>query len=142
MRLLPLLPMLLLACARPHYQDPPLLSEKVLSAKAQVYFPQHQLSAKINWEKFPTEDGYGSFLLHFFLEERPHQPVDLPGDVAVVLWMPSMGHGSSPVKIEEISRGRYHVTRVFFNMPGEWDIRLQIKREGKILEQIILPVKI
>ncbi len=99
----------------------------------------------LQWEVRPTESEFGSFLLKIGRPNAADQsPVvqEIEGDVAVVLWMPSMGHGSSPVRVEKVDIGTYRATRVFFTMPGDWEIRIQRKSDGNIIEQAILPIRI
>lgn len=51
--------------------------------------------------------------------------------------MPSMGHGSRPVKVEEVSGaiGVYDATNVIFIMGGPWEIWVQLKNGSEILDQ-------
>ena len=62
--------------------------------------------------------------------------------VAVKLWMPGMGHGSSPVLVQPAQDesgasmpGSYEASRVYFSMPGKWEIWIQLKQNGKVVEQ-------
>lgn len=66
-----------------------------------------------------------------------HKPMNPPGAFDVELWMPSMDHGSSPVKIEPIPvevgkfpAGTYRVSKMYFVMGGEWEVRVTLKKEG------------
>lgn len=87
------------------------------------------------WEKKPTSTEVGSLI---FKTYRPNQfdqsivPQDLSGEANVLLWMPGMGHGSSPTKVERLDTGTYRASQVFFVMPGEWEIHFQSKT-GNIL---------
>jgi hypothetical protein len=71
------------------------------------------------------------------------------GQWLIKLWMPSMGHGSSPVKISQALGtagapldGVFNVTNVFFVMPGEWEIRVIVKDgNGNLLDQAALPYR-
>jgi hypothetical protein len=38
-----------------------------------------------------------------------------------------MGHGSAPVKITPQAPGVYEVSDVFFIMPGDWEIQIQLR---------------
>lgn len=72
--------------------------------------------------------------------------LEVPGeiqvtDLTVQLWMPSMGHGSSPVKITQLGVNKYKVTEAFFVMPGTWEVRVTFKHEG-VEHQIYIPVEI
>ena len=103
-----------------------------------LVFPQQELSASITWIKEPADEEAGSFTLRFWstklgTEQGPY--VDPGHVVAVKLWMPSMGHGSSPVKVEQIKdqaggavAGVYEATDVFFSMGGKWEIWVQLKK--------------
>lgn len=62
-------------------------------------------------------------------------------DMKVILWMPSMGHGSSPVKLEQTGVNHYQVTQAYFIMPGEWVVRLQFKLSGQAHE-INIPLQV
>lgn len=60
-----------------------------------------------------------------------HQSVELADALEVILWMPSMGHGSAPTHIERsfdstgnIIPGVYNVRNVQFIMGGEWEVRV------------------
>lgn len=44
-------------------------------------------------------------------------------NMKVVLWMPSMGHGSAPVRIIKLSEGQYRVDKIYFLMKGQWELR-------------------
>jgi hypothetical protein len=45
--------------------------------------------------------------------------------VSAQLWMPSMGHGSSPTTVTRTGPHSWRVDRVFFLMPGPWEIRFK-----------------
>lgn len=57
----------------------------------------------------------------------------------VDLWMQmgQHGHGSSPLKVTQVAPGEYDVTRAFFPMAGEWQIRAFIGDEILILSVVI-----
>lgn len=140
---------LLTACARPNYQDAqsnPNNGELSDPARGEapaddcrLFFDKSNLCVDLQWEKLPTTSEKGSFVLRFYEKQNNAILLDPTLSVAVTLWMPSMGHGSSPVKIERQAQGVYRISNVFFIMPGEWDIRIQLKNEGQIIEQIIKP---
>ena len=110
-----------------------------------IEFHQAKLCAGITWTKPASSDGEGAFTLQFWdsVARDPKGPyVDPTNTVAVQLWMPDMGHGSSPVTIQKSAVGVYEVTRVFFVMPGDWDIRFQLKDKTKVIEQVVLPISV
>ena len=92
----------------------------------------------VEWEKLPTEEDFGSFRFHVFRGGAAPQD---PGAISVILWMPGMGHGSSPVSVEQLGPGEYRARDVFFTMRGEWEIRFQ-RREGQDeRDQAVLPYR-
>jgi hypothetical protein len=126
---------LALACARPVYLD----SKTPVAGKANdangchATFNESGHCVLIQWEKHPTETEFGSFI--FTVRQMTSESTVLPStladhpyseDLAIILWMPSMGHGSSPVKVERLAKGLYRANRVFFNMKGDWEIRFEV----------------
>ncbi len=81
----------------------------------------HQLT--INWLSPINTTDSGHFLL---ISKNNLKSEDIPRNFEVYLWMPSMGHGSSPVKVNRISAGIYEITDVYFIMEGDWEIRIKL----------------
>lgn len=95
------------------------------------------------FEGEPVDGKLTTFLFKIFRKNAGDGspiPLDLPGDIAVVLWMPSMGHGSSPVTVEKLDVGTYRASRVFFSMKGDWDLRFQLKVGDEVRDQAIIPI--
>jgi hypothetical protein len=63
--------------------------------------------------------------------------------VKVDLWMQMghHGHGSSPLKVTPIAPGKFDVTKAYFVMKGNWQIRVAYKL-GSVQETLIIPVSI
>jgi hypothetical protein len=128
----------LVACAKPQY----LIAtsgggiEKAGAGACAAEFPTSHTCVGISWEKLPTETEFGSFV--FTLTSEAGLLTDLSVatngilNPKVVLWMPSMGHGSAPVTVERISTGLYRAKNVFFTMKGDWEIRFQIAGEQAV----------
>ena len=49
------------------------------------------------------------------------------------LWMPDMGHGSSPTTLNPVGEGCSEVTGIDFFMPGKWEIRSEISSGEKFV---------
>jgi hypothetical protein len=95
------------------------------------------------FEGEPVDGKLVTFLFKVFRKNNGDGspvPIDLPGDIDVVLWMPSMGHGSSPVTVEKLDVGTYRASRVFFSMKGDWDLRFQLKVGGDVRDQAIISI--
>ncbi|MBC7466329.1 MAG: FixH family protein [Bdellovibrio sp.] len=126
-------------CARPNYLDS-VKQDQQQTVNSEVYklaSASLGLAIDLAFDKTPNDSDENTFILQF------HQPgssvaVGVDQTIAIILWMPSMGHGSSPVKIQKIADGIYRVTKVYFIMPGDWEIRLQIKDQetSNVIEQI------
>lgn len=57
------------------------------------------------------------------------------------LWMQmgNHGHGSSPLKVNMISPGVFDITKAFFVMRGEWQIRVTFESQN-VQDTLIIPV--
>jgi hypothetical protein len=91
----------------------------------------HQLD--LVWLSPINSNEVGHFLL---IAKKNNIASDLPSGFSVILWMPSMGHGSSPVTISRLGAGIYDISRVYFIMDGEWQVRVQLKDGASLLEEI------
>jgi hypothetical protein len=138
-----------LGCARPEYVR---ASDSAIQAQSQATvldFPQAGLEAVLSPDAAPTSAAENKFTLKFFdsssgatADAGPY--VDTLLAVNVLLWMPVMGHGSSPVTLSRTAAGVYEVTRAYFIMPGDWQIRVQLKNAttNSVIEEADISVKI
>lgn len=128
----------LTACAHPNYQassEAPEADVKPGTSCA-LKFNSQNLCAAYDWEKYPTESETGAFVARF-TNPTSGALIDPALSLKVILWMPSMGHGSSPVTVTRLSTGVYRVDRVFFSMPGVWQIRFQLIQAAAVVEEQI-----
>jgi hypothetical protein len=102
------------------------------SAKAQELCLHLGIPQQLN----PSSEG--KFMVHFTVAPELAAKITL---TSVVLWMPSMGHGSAPTKLEKISDGKFVVTNAWFVMPGSWSIMINYSIDGTA-DQIIVPIEI
>ena len=58
------------------------------------------------------------------------------------LWMPTMGHGSSPITVTKLSEGVYDLSEIYFIMDGFWQLHLQFKDGSKIIDEVIYDINI
>jgi hypothetical protein len=90
----------------------------------------------VEWLAYPDAQNFGSFRIRFVSATLGQDGAVIPRDpeaqVAVRLWMPAHGHGSSPVTVapEEAVLGGFIASDVFFVMPGEWDVEIHLIRSG------------
>lgn len=134
---------LLSACARPDYVNPSELhgAQNSVNHSCALNLAQSGLCASLTWTQGPVSPAESEFILKFWnaaysSENGPY--VDPTNNLSVVLWMPSMGHGSSPVTIEKLESGVFRVRRVYFIMPGEWEIRTFLKNGATVIDQATL----
>lgn len=116
----------LIACAKPTYltNDSP-VTQKVGSVDSCVaHFHTSGICVDVKWEVRPTEDSPGSFIFSTS-DGLTSNLRDFDSPLKVVLWMPAMGHGSSPIMVEKVSIGIYRAKEVYFSMKGDWEIRFQ-----------------
>ena len=128
------------ACARKNYADPKELAQnnQQQSADCALEFTKVDLCASISWTQGPQTPQQSEFILHIWNKKNanvngPYQ--DPTQNLSVVLWMPSMGHGSAPVKIEKLQDGVFRVSNVYFIMAGDWEIRVFLKDSASTVDQ-------
>lgn len=101
-------------------------------ADGHLAWTRNNTHARLFWEKRP-QVGIESVLRIEMMDGNIHQPTNIEADVAVQLWMPSMGHGSSPVQLDRIANAKgnfdtavYRVSKMNFIMEGEWEVRVTL----------------
>lgn len=96
------------------------------------------VEAKFEWKKGPVIGEESR--IRIVITDASGLPAVLDGELKVKLWMPSMGHGSSPVKISKTGEGVYEVSEVYFIMAGEWEIIYQIMENGNLTQEVKWPL--
>jgi hypothetical protein len=107
-------------------------------------FEKSGYSFVLSWVEGPQMGG-SRFILKTWKNglgtaSGPYQ--DLPKVLNVFLWMPTMGHGSAPVKIRKLTNGEYEVSDVQFIMAGKWEIKFQLKDGLQVVDEVIIPVSL
>ncbi|HTL12379.1 MAG TPA: hypothetical protein VL588_07815 [Bdellovibrionota bacterium] len=111
-------------------------------------FAKLKLCASLEWVHEPVDENTGEFTLRFWnpatgTEHGPYVSPTAPStELKVKLWMPAMGHGSSPVTVTpavdaagSAVEGIFEATGVYFVMGGHWEIWAQIKQGTTIVDQ-------
>ena len=121
-------------------------------ATCPLSFPRAGLCASLSWSSGPNAEAMNSFVLRFWSASSAtaNGPFSNPAkSVFVKLWMPSMGHGSSPVTVTHKQdathtnlTGQFEATNVYFVMPGAWDIHIQLRDGTTVSEEAVLAVKL
>lgn len=82
---------------------------------------------EISWERPDGEPVRGANTIHFVVTDRDGHPVE-GANVAVDLFMPTHGHGSSATPVvTELGEGLYEATNVVFQMAGEWHLTVRVQ---------------
>lgn len=159
--LLGLVSFLTQGCAKPNYQDTTAFptentdsgnpsnptTEKPQEKNCELYLSKSQICLHVQWLQKPNTQSNASFSLTF-TQGKTDQPVTLDTfeklaqDLKIILWMPSMGHGSVPVVIKKNLEptgtslsSSLTIERVYFIMPGDWEIRFQLKENENIIDE-------
>lgn len=136
----------LTGCAEPKYetvQQAPAgnTSQSQKVTECEIIFQNSRYCLLWRWELIPTSTQVGSVIFKVVranaLDDSPI-PVDLTSIPALILWMPSMGHGSSPTTVEQVDTGSYRAKNVFFIMPGEWELKFQVKDGSTIQDEAVV----
>ena len=99
------------------------------SIACDVNFPKLKTCFDLAWNEGPYVSKYSSFNLI---------PLDNTAELSslepkIELWMPSMGHGSRPVKLTRLENKEYLVEQVFFMMKGQWEIRIKLLDKNNVV---------
>ncbi len=131
--------LLFVACAQPRYEN--IIADTNSSNPTSEKFSDCNLRFKKldycvvwAWEQKPVGRGTGALIFKILranLLDQSSMPAEIK-DAAVVLWMPSMDHGSTRVKVNKVDTGSFRATNVRFVMDGEWEIQFQIKDGNKV----------
>lgn len=153
----------LVSCAKPNYQDltpqaqestpqgeKPTQDEDSQNSnpqdpapeKCKLFFGVEHLCMRYEWVTKPTDTVMGVMELKFYVQEKPTEFVDPKNSVFLMLWMPSMGHGSRPVTIEKTKTGVYKASKMSFYMKGEWEIKFQLREGTSVTDEVAEKINI
>jgi hypothetical protein len=92
-------------------------------------FPNEKLNFSMNWTVSPGLDDLSSFDL------KLARPLNQNQTLNIYIWMPDMGHGSSPVDIKQLNSTDYAVSEIAFIMPGIWVLHVEILENNQVVDQ-------
>lgn len=105
------------------------LNEVTGSVLLSEQFTKEQLGFSINWSVAPGLDELSSFDLKLERALKINQTLN------VYIWMPEMGHGSSPVVMNQLNSTDYNFSELAFIMPGLWVLHIEILENNQVVDQ-------
>jgi hypothetical protein len=103
------------------------------SHNSHLVFKNGALHAHLNWLTGPFVEKESVLQIHW-MNPANHQPTALDGTFTVTLFMPEMGHGSSPTTITASTDekglprlGVYNISQMYFLMTGQWQVNINVK---------------
>jgi len=92
-------------------------------------FPNEKLGFSLSWIVAPGLDDLAAFNL------KLARPLTQNQILNIYIWMPDMGHGSSPVEIKKLNSTDYAVSEIAFIMPGLWILHIEILENNQVVDQ-------
>ena len=93
--------------------------------KPAAYFQSENLYVFTNWLSGPRLSE-NNLIIELSSSDSKGTPVNPEGIFYPCLWMGIHGHGSLPVKLIQLSEGKYKLENFMFIMPGPWELRLYL----------------
>lgn len=98
-----------------------------------LVFAKGAVHTLVKWTTGPVVTSE-SIMKVQWMNGMTHTQAEPPGAFEVSLFMPSMGHGSAPTKIQHLNDaqgqplvGAYEVSNIYFMMGGDWQVRVTLK---------------
>lgn len=92
-------------------------------------FPNRNINFSINWIIKPSLEELSSFELRLAKELPTNQTLN------AFIWMPEMGHGSSPIEISRINNNEFFMNEIAFIMPGLWVLHIEVLENNQVIDQ-------
>ncbi len=105
------------------------LNEVTGSVLLSEQFAKEQLGFSLDWSVVPGLDELSSFDLKLERALKINQTLN------VYIWMPEMGHGSSPIVMNQLNSIDYNFSELAFIMPGLWVLHIEILENNQVVDQ-------
>ena len=92
-------------------------------------FPKEKVSFSYKWTTPPSLEVLSAFEINLSSPLKSNQSLN------AYIWMPDMGHGSSPITINQLNSTDYSFTDVAFIMPGLWVLHIEILENNVVIDQ-------
>ena len=125
------LTLFLMSCGKPPllnklHTNPEEINGQILLSEQ---FPIEKLSFSINWIIKPTLENLSSY------ELKLARPLPQTQTLNSFIWMPDMGHGSSPIQICLLNATDFNLSEIAFIMPGLWVLHIEILENKQVIDQ-------
>jgi hypothetical protein len=110
---------------------------RALENQTALSFTKLNMPFEITWQNgCPSLDNNCSFTISF-ANNTPDGAVFFSE-----LWMPDMGHGSSPFDIIQTGPNEWQFSEVYFLMTGVWQLKLNMKLNDGSTDEVILTYRL
>lgn len=92
-------------------------------------FPHSSAEFSLSWTTPPSLDIMGSFAVKFTTPLKDNQTLN------AFIWMPEMGHGSSPIEIVQMNLSHFNFSEVAFIMPGLWVLHIELLENNQVVDE-------
>ncbi len=112
-----------------------LLSLLSIAAQAETLsFPQSGLALELEWTSGPVLRTESTLRMQW--RDPLTGAAKAPPAFEVSIRMPSMNHGARPPVVQPTEAvGTFHVSKIFFSMGGEWELRVRVRQADGSFEQ-------
>ena len=118
------------------------LGAQAFAADQRLTFADGTVLADVTWLQPPRAPEENVMLIEW--KDAAGRQIEPPGAFKVVVWMPDMGHGSSPTKIARYADrsgrptvGMYRVSDIYFTMGGYWEVQVKLRYNGGEETQVV-----
>lgn len=92
---------------------------------------------------FPAQVKVGAAELAYDLVDLEDAPLSSISKISTRLWMPSMNHGSRPVKtLEKGAKAHFETQGAYFMMAGIWEVIIDIELADGSKDTFRVPVRV
>lgn len=107
--------------------------EKTKEFAGQIFLeerlPNAQNSFSLKWIAPPSLSELGIFELTLSSPLKENQ------SISSYIWMPDMGHGSSPIEVKQLQELSYQFSELAFIMPGLWVLHVEVLENNQVIDQ-------
>lgn len=99
--------------------------QPISSTEPAAYFKSEDIYVFTEWLSGPKLSE-NNLIIELSSNDSKGSPISPENILYPCLWMGIHGHGSLPVKLVQLSEGKYKLENFMFIMPGPWELRLYL----------------